>query len=47
VFHLDSFYPLLYRLEERHWIKGAWVEMAGKRRRPFYRLALAGQRVLL
>ena len=25
-FHIDSLYPLLYRLEERGWIKGAWVE---------------------
>jgi PadR family transcriptional regulator, regulatory protein PadR len=24
VFHLDSLYPLLYRLEERGWIKGTW-----------------------
>jgi PadR family transcriptional regulator, regulatory protein PadR len=47
VFHLDSLYPLLYRLEERGWIKGAWVEKAGERRRRFYRLTPAGQRVLL
>src|SRR5262249_60997576 len=25
-FHIDSLYPLLYRLEERGWIKGVWVE---------------------
>jgi len=25
-FHIDSLYPLLYRLEERGWIKGSWVE---------------------
>ena len=24
--HIDSLYPLLYRLEERGWIKGTWVE---------------------
>jgi PadR family transcriptional regulator, regulatory protein PadR len=47
VFHLDSLYPLLYRLEERGWIKGTWVEKAGERRRRFYRLTAAGQRVLL
>jgi PadR family transcriptional regulator PadR len=46
VFHLDSLYPLLYRLEERGWIKGAWVEKAGERRRRFYRLTPTGQRVL-
>ncbi len=47
VFHLDSLYPLLYRLEERGWIKGSWVENAGERRRRFYRLTPAGRRVLL
>jgi PadR family transcriptional regulator, regulatory protein PadR len=46
VFHLDSLYPLLYRLEERGWIKGAWVEKAGERRRRFYRLTPTGQRAL-
>ena len=46
VFHLDSLYPLLYRLEERGWIKGAWVEKAGERRRRFYRLTPTGHAVL-
>jgi PadR family transcriptional regulator PadR len=46
VFHLDSLYPLLYRLEERGWIKGAWVEKAGERRRRFYRLTSTGEKVL-
>ena len=46
VFHLDSLYPLLYRLEERGWIKGTWVEKAGERRRRFYRLTPTGHRVL-
>jgi PadR family transcriptional regulator, regulatory protein PadR len=46
VFHLDSLYPLLYRLEEHGWITGAWVEKAGERRRRFYRLTPTGQRVL-
>src|SRR5882672_11583410 len=32
-FHIDSLYPLLYRLEERGWIKGTWAEKAGERRR--------------
>lgn len=45
-FHLDSLYPLLYRLEERGWIKGAWVEKAGDRRRRYYRLTAEGRRVL-
>jgi PadR family transcriptional regulator PadR len=47
VFHLDSLYPLLYRLEERGWIKGTWVEKPGERRRRSYRLTPAGQRVLV
>ena len=46
VFHIDSLYPLLYRLEERGWIKGTWVEKAGERRRRFYRLTAEGRRVL-
>jgi PadR family transcriptional regulator len=45
-FHLDSLYPLLYRLEERGWIKGAWVEKAGERRRRYYRVTAEGRRVL-
>lgn len=45
-FHLDSLYPLLYRLEEREWIKGAWVEKAGERRRRYYRLTAKGRQVL-
>src|ERR1044071_6599541 len=45
-FHIDSLYPLLYRLEERGWIKGSWVERAGERRRRFYRLTATGRRVL-
>src|SRR5687768_16534544 len=31
-FHIDSLYPLLYRLEERGWIEGTWVEKPGERR---------------
>jgi PadR family transcriptional regulator, regulatory protein PadR len=46
-FHIDSLYPLLYRLEERGWIKGTGLEKAGERRRRFYRLTPTGQRVLL
>ena len=32
-FHVASLYPLLYRLEERQWLQGRWVEKAGQRRR--------------
>lgn len=45
-FHLDSLYPLLYRLEERGWIKGSWVEKPDERRRRFYKLTAEGRRVL-
>ena len=45
-FHVASLYPLLYRLEERGWLQGSWVEKAGQRRRRFYRLTTEGRRVL-
>jgi PadR family transcriptional regulator PadR len=45
-FHIDSLYPLLYRLEERGWIKGAWVEKPGERRRRYYKVTAEGRRVL-
>jgi len=45
-FHIDSLYPLLYRLEERGWIKGTWVEKVGERRRRYYKVTSEGRRVL-
>src|SRR5512138_3957233 len=45
-FNVASLYPLLYRLEERGWIAGKWVEKAGERRRRFYRLTPAGRGAL-
>jgi transcriptional regulator len=45
-FHMASLYPLLYRLEERGWLEGRWVEKAGDRRRRFYRLTPHGRKVL-
>jgi PadR family transcriptional regulator, regulatory protein PadR len=45
-FHAASLYPLLYRLEKRGLINGRWVEKAGQRRRRFYKLTVAGQKVL-
>jgi transcriptional regulator len=45
-FHIDSLYPLLYRLEERGWIGGTWLEKAGERRRRYYKLTAEGRRVL-
>jgi PadR family transcriptional regulator PadR len=45
-FHIDSLYPLLYRLEERRWIKGTWIEKPGERRRRYYKVTAEGRRVL-
>jgi len=45
-FHVASLYPLLYRMERRGWIEGKWVEKAGQRRRRYYRMTPAGQKVL-
>jgi DNA-binding PadR family transcriptional regulator len=47
---VSTLYSTLYRMEDRGWIKGRWVERAGDRRRCFYaltpegRLALQAQR---
>jgi hypothetical protein len=30
--HIDSLYLLLSRLEERKWIRGAWIDQLGERR---------------
>jgi PadR family transcriptional regulator, regulatory protein PadR len=45
-FTLASLYSTLYRLEERGWLKGRWVEKAGQRRRCYYRITDAGRKVL-
>ena len=45
-FHIASLYPLLYRMEDRGWIAGRWVEKAGERRRRFYSITTAGRRAL-
>ncbi|HVI81938.1 MAG TPA: PadR family transcriptional regulator [Chthoniobacterales bacterium] len=45
-FNVASLYPLLYRLENRGWIRGRWVEKVGKRRRRYYRLTPAGRKIL-
>jgi transcriptional regulator len=45
-FHIASLYPLLYRLEERGWLEGRWVEKPGTRRRRFYRLTREGRKML-
>ena len=45
-FHVASLYPLLYKLEDRAWISGRWVEKTGQRRRRYYRLTAEGRRML-
>jgi transcriptional regulator len=45
-FTLASLYATLYRLEDRGWLRGRWVEKAGQRRRCYYRLTDDGRRVL-
>ena len=45
-FNVASLYPLLYRLEQRGWISGRWVEKAGQRRRRFYKLTPEGKKIL-
>ena len=45
-FNVASLYPILYRLERRGLIAGAWVEKPGQRRRRYYKLTVAGRKVL-
>jgi transcriptional regulator len=45
-FNVASLYPLLYKMEDRGWIVGRWVEKAGERRRRFYTLTAAGRDAL-
>jgi transcriptional regulator len=45
-FRVASLYPMLYRLEQRGWIDGRWVEKAGQRRRRYYRLTKKGRQTL-
>src|SRR4051794_6466141 len=45
-FNFASLYATLYKLEERKWIEGRWVEKAGQRRRRYYRLTAEGRGVL-
>ncbi len=45
-FHVTSLYPLLYRLENRGWVEGRWVEKADVRKRRYYKLTAEGRKVL-
>ena len=46
-FQIASLYPVFYRLERKGLIEGRWVEKPGQRRRRYYRLTRAGQKVLI
>jgi len=45
-FTLASLYPLLYRMEQRAWIRGAWETSPSGRRRRVYRLTPPGKKKL-
>jgi PadR family transcriptional regulator, regulatory protein PadR len=45
-FSAASLYPLLYRLENRGWVEGRWLEKAGTRRRRYYRITTRGRKQL-
>lgn len=45
-FHVTTLYPLLYRLEERGFVQGRWVEKPNQRRRRYYSLTAEGRKVL-
>ncbi|MFC1500188.1 PadR family transcriptional regulator [Candidatus Zixiibacteriota bacterium] len=46
-FNPATLYPVLYRMEDRGWITGTWVEKPGERRRCFYKLTPRGEKVLV
>lgn len=45
-FRVSTLYSALYRMEDRGWIEGRWVEKAGERRRCFYTLTSDGRAAL-
>lgn len=45
-FHVASLYPTLYRMDDKGLIEGRWVEKAGQRRRRYYKITVAGRKVL-
>ena len=45
-FTLASLYPLLYRMEQRSWIRGSWETSPNGRRRRCYRLTPGGKKKL-
>lgn len=45
-FRASTLYSALYRLEDRAWVRGRWVEREGERRRCYYTLTEAGRKTL-
>jgi PadR family transcriptional regulator, regulatory protein PadR len=45
-FTLAALYPMLYRMEQRGWIRGAWETSSSGRRRRCYRLTPKGTKEL-
>jgi PadR family transcriptional regulator, regulatory protein PadR len=45
-FSLAALYPMLYRMEQRRWIRGAWENSLSGRRRRCYRLTPQGKKKL-
>ena len=45
-FSLAALYPMLYRMEERGWIRGSWETSSNGRRRRCYRLTPSGKKKL-
>ena len=45
-FSLAALYPMLYRMEQHEWIRGAWETSCNGRRKRCYRLTPAGRKKL-
>ena len=45
-FTLAALYPMLYRMEQRGWIRGTWETSSNGRRKRCYRLTPAGRKKL-
>jgi PadR family transcriptional regulator PadR len=45
-FSLAALYPMLYRMEQRRWIRGSWETSSSGRRRRCYRLTPQGKKNL-
>lgn len=46
-FTLAALYPMLYRMENRGWLKGTWATAANGRQRRCYRLMPRGRKMLV